>query len=80
MRESAMRESASFPMEVIYMQLNTKQELVTVSEAARTLRVSEQTVRNLERRGVLPASRLSNGTRVFERGDVDALRANRERQ
>lgn len=62
------------------MQLNSEQELVTVSEVARVLRVSEQTVRNLERRGVLQASRLSNGTRVFDRQDVDALRSEREKE
>ena len=47
---------------------------VTVGEAARTLCDCEQTVRNLERRGILPASRLGNGTRIFERADVEKLR------
>jgi excisionase family DNA binding protein len=61
------------------MQLNSKQELVTVSEVARALCVSEQTVRNLERRGILPALRLSNGTRVFDRMAVDNLKNSRER-
>ncbi len=61
------------------MQQTTKPEdLVTVSEVARILRVSEQTVRNLDRRGTLPASRLSNGTRIFERRVVDNLKASRE--
>ncbi len=48
-------------------------ELLGVSEAARTLRVSEQTVRNLEKRGVLRGSRVSNGSRVFERKTVEAF-------
>ncbi len=56
---------------------NVSKNLVTTSEAARLLRVSEQTIRNLERRGILPASRLSNGTRVFERTTVDKLAAAR---
>ena len=59
------------------MQQINLNELLTVSEVARTLRVSEQTVRNLDRRGILPASRLSNGTRVFDRGDVERLRQQR---
>ena len=61
------------------MQQTNKQELITVSEVARVLRVSEQTVRNLERRGILQASRLSNGTRVFERKDVETLKTHREK-
>ena len=56
------------------MQQTSKQDLVTVSEVARVLRVSEQTVRNLDRRGILQALRLSNGTRVFKRGDIEKLR------
>jgi excisionase family DNA binding protein len=57
------------------MQHNIKPEdLVTVSEVARVLRVSEQTVRNLDRRGTLPASRLSNGTRIFLRSRVEELK------
>ncbi len=62
------------------MQQTNIQELVTVSEVARLLEVSEQTVRNLEKRGILPAARLSNGTRLFERETVDFLRVLRKRQ
>ncbi len=54
-------------------------ELMTVSEVARVLGVSEQTVRAYEARGLLQASRLSNGTRLFRREDVGRLKATRER-
>jgi DNA-binding transcriptional MerR regulator len=55
------------------------QDLVTVSEIARELEVSEATVRNYEARGILKGFRLSNGTRVFRREDVEELKAKRER-
>ncbi len=48
-------------------------DLITVGEAARTLRLAEQTIRNLEKRGVLQGSRLSNGIRIFEREQVERL-------
>lgn len=48
-------------------------DLLTVGETARRLRRSEQTVRNLEKRGVLQGSRLSNGTRIFQRDKVEEL-------
>lgn len=57
---------------------NVAKNLMTTSAAARLLLVSEQTVRNLERRGILPASRLSNGCRVFERRTVENVKASRE--
>lgn len=44
-----------------------------VSEAARVLNVSAETVRNLERAGRLPAVRTANGVRVFDRRQVEAL-------
>jgi len=50
-------------------------DLMTVSEAARILGVSEQTVRSYETRRLLPASRLSTGTRIFSRSDVERLAA-----
>jgi excisionase family DNA binding protein len=66
-------------MEVISMQFASKQDssLMTVSEAARELEVSEQTIRNLEGRGELPASRVGNGMRLFLREDVEKLRGRR---
>jgi excisionase family DNA binding protein len=57
---------------------NTANNLVTVSEAARILRCSEATVRNLDRRGIMPASRLSNGARVFDRAAVNSIKESRE--
>ena len=57
---------------------NVSTNLVTTSEAARILRVSEQTIRNLERRGLLQASRLGNGTRVFERTTVERVAISRD--
>jgi DNA-binding transcriptional MerR regulator len=57
----------------------TNKELVTGSEVARELGVCEQTVRNYESRKILKGFRLSNGTRVFRRGDVEELKARRER-
>jgi excisionase family DNA binding protein len=49
-------------------------EHLTTSSAARILRVAEGTVRLMEKRGELPAIRLSNGMRVFLREDVERLR------
>jgi excisionase family DNA binding protein len=48
---------------------------VGLTEAARTLGVSEQTVRNWADRGVLPAWRHpTRNARMFEAQDVQALR------
>jgi excisionase family DNA binding protein len=55
-------------------------ELMTVSEVARALVVSEQTVRTYEARRILRAARLTNGTRLFDREDVERLKAQRGRK
>ena len=55
------------------------EDLITASEAGRELGVSAATIRNYEARKILKAFRLSNGTRVFSRGDVEDLKARRER-
>ena len=47
--------------------------LISVSEAARILCLSEHTVRLLDTKGVLPAFRLANGMRVWSRGTVEEL-------
>lgn len=52
-------------------------ELVSVSAAARALDVSEGTVRLWTRRGLLPCARMSNGTRVIRRSDLEELRTAR---
>jgi excisionase family DNA binding protein len=50
---------------------------VLTSEAARILEVSPETIRNWERAGILLASKTGSGVRVFDRGDVDALKQQR---
>lgn len=54
--------------------------IVTTKTAARTLNVSEKTVRAMERRGELPAERTEGGVRLFRSEDVDRLKAERERK
>lgn len=56
----------------------TAENLVMLSEVARILRVAEATVRSYDRKGILPASRLSNGSRVWERKAVQALNERRQ--
>lgn len=60
--------------------LNTETSTVehlSVSAAARALDVAENTVRLWTRRGLLPCSRLSNGTRIIRREDLEQLRTAR---
>jgi DNA-binding transcriptional MerR regulator len=52
------------------MQLTT---LITVSRAAKILDLSEGGVRALERRGELPATRTSTGTRLFDPAIVERV-------
>jgi excisionase family DNA binding protein len=54
-------------------------DLMTTGEAARVLGVSADMVRWLEREGRLPAQRTTNGVRLFRRGDVEKLAAERAR-
>lgn len=49
-------------------------ENLTTAAAARALGLAEGTVRLLERRGELPAMRLSSGMRVFKAADVERVR------
>ena len=46
---------------------------VMTSEAANLLGVSAQTIRNLAKRGALPAIRTVGGIRLFNRRDVERL-------
>lgn len=55
-------------------------EVLTVSEAARRLKVADGTVRRLADRGVLKVQRTSTGMRLFDRSDVDRVAAARERR
>ena len=50
-------------------------ELMQVREAARTLGVSENTVRRWEERGLLHAVRLPSGVRRFRPAEIEAVRA-----
>jgi excisionase family DNA binding protein len=52
-------------------------EVQSVSEAARQLEVSAQTVRNLADRGTLPAMRTAGGQRLFRSADVERVRLER---
>jgi excisionase family DNA binding protein len=47
--------------------------LITVSSAAKILDTSEGTVRRLERKGELLATRTDTGLRLFERATVQKL-------
>ncbi len=61
------------------MQQVKTEDLISTSQVARELRVSEQTVRNLDRRGLLKGRRLGNGMRVFDREAVEKFKASREK-
>ena len=52
---------------------------VLTTEAARILNVSQETVRQWERRGILPAHKTARGVRLFDRRDVERLARERER-
>lgn len=53
----------------------TTTEFLNVRETAKELGVHENTVRNLEKRGLLQAARLpGSGFRRFRRDDVDRMR------
>lgn len=52
----------------------------TTGEVALEARVSTATVRQWEKAGRLKAVRLTNGTRLFSRTDVDRVIANRARR
>ena len=51
---------------------------VLTSEVARILSCAAETVRNLERSGVLKAVRTPTGVRIFNRPDVERLARERE--
>ena len=53
-------------------------QVLSVSEAARALEVSSQTVRGWADKGILPAMKTGGGQRILQRVDVDRVR--RERQ
>ena len=51
---------------------------VLTSEVARILSCAAETVRNLERSGILKAVRTPTGVRIFSRPDVERLARERE--
>lgn len=54
---------------------------VTLSEAARILRVSEATIRRRVERQEIPCTRIGHrGERIFRREDLDAIVARQEGQ
>jgi excisionase family DNA binding protein len=55
-------------------------DLLTPSDAARVLGLSPDSVRVLSDSGRLPAMRTVSGRRLFRRGDVDRLAAERAHQ
>ena len=55
-------------------------KIFTVSEAAWILGGSADTVRRLERTGALPVAKTAGGMRLFNRVDIERLRARREEQ
>lgn len=55
-------------------------DLMTPSDAARVLGLSADSVRVLSDSGRLPAMRTVSGRRLFRRGDVDRLAAERAQQ
>jgi excisionase family DNA binding protein len=55
-----------------------KMDFLTTSEAAKILDLSPDSVRRLEREGLLPALKVGKGHRLFDPRDVENLRAKRE--
>lgn len=54
-------------------------DFLTTSEAAKILDLSPDYVRRLDREGVLKATRLGTGQRLFFASDVQRLRETREK-
>ena len=52
-------------------------DFITTADAARIAKVSEDTIRAWERRGILPATKTPSGLRLFSRADVERLAAER---
>jgi excisionase family DNA binding protein len=55
-------------------------ELLTPMDAARVLGLSPDMVRNLSKSGRLPTLKTVSGRRLFRRGDVERVAAERERE
>ncbi len=57
----------------------TEQKFLSVTQAARALDLSADSIRRLERAGILPAIRVGKGERLFTPQDVENLAAERAR-
>jgi excisionase family DNA binding protein len=55
----------------------TREDLLTVADAAKLLGLSESSIRLIERLGGLPCQRTISGTRLFRRADVEQYAAER---
>jgi len=55
-------------------------QFLTVTQAARVLDLSSDSIRRFEREGILPAIRVGKGQRLFADADVQRLRAEREKK
>jgi len=59
---------------------STSTDILTTGEVSRSLGISADRVRQLERCGQLPARRTETGVRLFERTTVEEFRRKRERK
>jgi excisionase family DNA binding protein len=58
-----------------------EEKLLTVSECAKRLDLSADSIRRFERNGILPAAiRVGKGQRLFAEDNVERLAADRERK
>jgi DNA-binding transcriptional MerR regulator len=57
--------------------MHDDEQPLLISDAALILRLAERSVRSLEAAGVLHAQRTPRGLRVFRRGDVERVAAER---
>jgi excisionase family DNA binding protein len=57
-----------------------RDDLILTSEASRILGVSASTLRLWEKKGVIACIRTGKGVRIFNRGDIEALRRHRAEQ
>ena len=55
-------------------------QYLTVSEVARRLQLSAESVRRLEGTGVLTAIRVGKGNRLFDPADVEKVRGERQKR
>jgi excisionase family DNA binding protein len=54
--------------------------LLTTSQVARMIEMSQESVRVYNRSGLLPATRTAGGIRLFKREDVERFRTERQKK